>query len=72
MFKTHLIMMFSILSTIAYYLYVTALAQKKASFAQKLGIFLAVIIGLIALVIGVKFLVCTVSCYFLGGCHYGR
>jgi multisubunit Na+/H+ antiporter MnhB subunit len=70
MFKTHTVMMFSILSTIAYYLYVTALAQKKASFAQKLGIFLAVIIGLIALAIGVKYLVCTVSCYFLGGCRF--
>ncbi len=72
MFKAHSLMMFSVLSAIGYYVYVTALAQKKASFAQKLGILLAVIIGLIALVVGVKFLICTVSCYFLGGCQFGR
>lgn len=70
MFKSHAVMMFSVLSTIAYYLYVTALAQKKASFAQRLGIFLAAIIGLIALAIGVKFLVCTIGCYFFGGCRF--
>jgi len=72
MFKSHSLMMFTVLSAIGYYIYVTALAQKKASFAQKLGILLAGIIGLIALVVGVKFLYCTIGCYFFGGCQFGR
>jgi hypothetical protein len=72
MFKAHLGIVFSILAALAYHVYVTALATKKPLFAHRLGMLIALIIGLIALAIGVKFLYCTIGCYFLGGCHYGR
>lgn len=72
MFKIQSALMLSVISAIAYYVYVSALAQKKASFAQKLGILLASVIGLVALAFAVKYLYCTIDCYFFGGCHFGK
>jgi uncharacterized membrane protein len=72
MFKIQSALMLSVISAVAYYIYISALAQKKGSFAQKLGVVLASVIGLIALAFAVKYLYCVVDCYFFGGCQFGR